>query len=65
MTQLVADEDRAAVAKDGKRAVTTHDRLYDGDPLKKGFFNADGTANESFLSKIHSILLRGLAIRAK
>lgn len=59
MTQLVAKEDREALQKD-KKAKTTYDRLYDGDPLKQGYFNEDGSINESFLSKIHTILVKGL-----
>lgn len=63
LKQLVAKEDRESKASQGKRAMTTAERLYDGDPLKARFFSSDNKHLDfGPVEKIHALLCRKLPL---
>lgn len=60
----IADEDRQAKSESGKRSRSTAEKLWDGDPIKAAFFNADGSLNLSSgspVARVHNILRQAAA----
>lgn len=57
MKNLIAAEDKEAKRKDPK-ALTTVERLFDGDPLKAKFF--EDTSQSGPISQVHALLSKAL-----
>lgn len=55
ITEGVKAEDAEAAKKD-KRATSTSDRLFDGDPSKAEQFNADGTIKASYFEPVQAAI---------